>query len=222
MKTVPTLFIGNKNYSSWSLRPWLCLRWAKIAFEEELISLAQEGYGRGQIEDVLRVSPAGKVPVLHVGDVQIWDSLAIAEWVAEQAAQMWPADADCRAEARSVVCEMHSGFPDLRDELPMNIQRRCTAKGLSGGAQRNIARVVSIWTGLRSRFSAAGPWLFGQRSIADAFYTPVATRFRTYAIDLPDSAGAYAETLLSDADFKIWEAAPITDHFDILDRVFQP
>jgi len=220
MKTTPTLFIGDKNYSSWSLRPWLCLRWARIEFNEQLISLAQEGYGSGQIEDVLRVSPAGKVPALHVGTLRIWDSLAIAEWVAEQAPAMWPADAADRAEARSVVSEMHAGFPDLRDELPMNIQRRYEAHHLSAGALRNIDRVVSIWTGLRSRFAAHGPWLFGRRSIADAFYAPVATRFRTYGIDLPGAASAYSETLFADADFIVWETAPITDRFDFIDRVF--
>jgi glutathione S-transferase len=218
--SLPTLFIGNRNYSSWSLRPWLCLRWGKIDFEASLISLAQEGYGNQQIKEILQFSPAGKVPALRVGDLSIWDSLAIAEWAAEQAPELWPADAGTRAHARSVVCEMHSGFPDLRDQLSMNINRRCTAYGLSEGTMRDIHRIMEMWQSLRSEYAVEGPWLFGQRSIADAFYTPVATRFRTYGIELPENLLEYSDTLLSDDDFLQWEASPVTDRFDFIDQVF--
>ena len=216
------LFIGNKNYSSWSLRPWLVLRWARIPFEETVISLAQEGYGEQSIADVVAVSPNGRVPALHVDGVQISDSLAIAEWAAEQVAAdvLWPTDPVARALGRSATAEMHSGFMDLRDELPMNINRRVRAHGLSEGTQRDIGRVISLWSGLRERFANRGPWLFGQRSIADAFYAPVVTRLRTYGIELPETAMAYSATVLSDADFLAWEAEPVTDTFAFIDNVF--
>ena len=217
---IPILYLGNKNYSSWSLRPWLCLRWAGIEFEERLISLKQEGYGRGEIAEVLDVSPAGKVPALHVGSSKIWDSLAIAEWAAEQEPELWPQDPAVRAEARSVVCEMHSGFPDLRDQLPMNIERRCRASNLRPATYRDIRRVLAVWDTLRSKYAAHGPWLFGRRTIADAFYAPIVTRFRTYGIEVPQSAADYASTLLDDADFRVWEAQPIPERFEFIDEVF--
>ncbi len=216
----PVLFIGNKNYSSWSLRPWLCLRWGGIKFEERLISLKQEGYGRAEIAEILTVSPAGKVPVLHVDGVAIWDSLAIAEWAAEHSPQLWPEDCLVRAQARSVTSEMHAGFADLRDQLPMNIRRRCKAHGLRAGTERDIARVLSMWSGLREQYAGGGPWLFGKRSIADAFFAPVITRFRTYGIALDGDAKAYSQTVLTDPDFLKWEASPITDRFEFVDSVY--
>ena len=216
----PILFLGNRNYSSWSLRPWLCLRWAGIPFEEKLLSLAQEGYGKGEIKEVLAVSPNGRVPALHVDNTVIWDSLAIAEWAAEQAPSLWPADPNDRAQARSATCEMHSGFFDLRDELPMNIGRRCQASGLREGTQRDIRRVLALWNELCEKHAAAGPWLFGQRSIADAFYAPVATRFRTYGIEISGPAARFADALFNDADFKTWESAPIDERFEFIDQVF--
>lgn len=216
----PVLFLGNWNYSSWSLRPWLCLRWGGIDFDDQLISLAQEGYGRGEIQDVLAISPTGRVPALHHDNLQIWDSLAIAEWAAEQAPSLWPADTKIRAHARSVVCEMHSGFPDLRDQLPMNINHRCSASKLRDGTRRDIKRVLSLWHELREQYAYAGPWLLGERSIADAFYAPVATRFRTYGIEVSGPALAYTRALFSDADFLEWEAAPVTDSFDFIDNLY--
>ncbi|MEM9300899.1 MAG: glutathione S-transferase [Pseudomonadota bacterium] len=218
----PLLIIGNRNYSSWSLRPWLCLRWAGIEFEERLVSLAQPGYGKGEIAEVLEYSPTGRVPALLIGSLQVPDSLAIAEWAAEQVdpGVLWPADADLRAAARAATCEMHAGFPDLRNELPMNITRRCRARDLSAGAERDIRRVIALWIACRSRHGAGGPWLFGQRSIADAFYAPIATRFRTYGIELPPAAADYLATVLADADFGAWESAPITDRFPFIDDVF--
>jgi glutathione S-transferase len=200
------LWIGNRNYSSWSLRAWLCLRWAGVEFKETRIELDQPGYGERRITQVLAVSPSGQVPALKVGDTTIWDSLAIAEWAAESARgqALVPADTLARAEMRSVVAEMHCGFSALRQELPMNLGRRCRAQGLSEAARANVARIGSLWAGLRQRH-AAGDFLFGARSIADAYYLPVATRFRTYAVALSPSAQAYCETLLADADFKAWQ-----------------
>ncbi len=218
--THPTLFLGNKNYSSWSLRPWLCLRWAGIAFEETVISLAQEGYGKGEIKDVLAVSPNGRVPALHVGDTVIWDSLAIAEWAAEREPSLWPADLLVRAQARSATCEMHSGFMDLRDQLPMNVQRRCNASGLREGTQRDIKRVLALWDKLCEAHASEDPWLFGQRSIADAFYAPVATRFRTYGIDVTGPGASYTDTIFSDDAFLEWESTPIDERFDFIDQAF--
>ncbi|MEM7708542.1 MAG: glutathione S-transferase family protein [Pseudomonadota bacterium] len=214
------LFLGNKNYSSWSLRPWLCLRWADIPFDEKVISLAQEGYGRGEIKDVLAVSPNGRVPAVHVDDTVIWDSLAIAEWAAEKAPSLWPADPLKRAQARSATCEMHSGFMDLRDQLPMNIQRRCQASGLREGTQRDINRVLALWDKLCTAHGSEGPWLFGQRSIADAFFAPVATRFRTYGIAVSGPGASYTDAIFSDEAFLEWESTPIDERFSFIDEAF--
>jgi glutathione S-transferase len=210
------LHIGNKNFSSWSLRPWLCLRWAGIAFEERLIRLDQPGYGERRIAEVLAVSPAGTVPALEVDGTAIWDSLAIAEWAAEQVAPgvLWPADQATRAVARAVTAEMHSGFAGVRRDLPMNLRRRCPPQPWVDETRVGIERIIELWIGLRTRHAAAGPWLFGTRSIADAFYTPVATRFRTYGVELAGPAREYARTLLADADFRAWEHAALSDRSD--------
>jgi glutathione S-transferase len=203
METV--LYVGNRNYSSWSLRPWLVLEWGKIEFETRLIELGASGYGDRQIAAVRAVSPAGTVPVLHVGEEVIGDSLAIAEWAAERAPELWPRDARKRALARSVTCEMHSSFGALREELPCNIRRRVKAREVSARVGREIARVQSIWTTLCA--GSGGPYLFGESpTIADAFFTPVATRFRTYGVRLDASAQHYAEVLLANPEFRRWEA----------------
>ena len=204
MKT--TLFIGPRNYSSWSLRPWLALKWAGIAFEERLLDLDAPGYGEGRIADVLKVSPSGRVPALHAGDLHLWDSLAICEWAAEQApGTLWPTDADERAVARALSCEMHAGFAGVRRDLSMNIRRRCAARDLPDDTLRDIRRLEEIFTECRRRRRHDGAHLFGARSIADAFFTPVATRFRTYAVKLNETAEAYCATLLADAAFLEWE-----------------
>lgn len=209
----PTLFIGNKNYSSWSLRPWLVLRWAGIAFEEHELQLNAPGYGQGRIAAVRAVSPSGTVPALHVDDLVVWDSLAIAEWAAEQVApgQLWPADATLRAQARAVTAEMHSGFAAVRRDLPMNIHLRSPAKDWPEDTRRGLERLVELFSHCRAAHAAEGPWLFGQRSIADAFYTPVASRLRSYGVTLPAEAGAYCATLLGDADFMEWEAESLPE-----------
>jgi glutathione S-transferase len=211
-----TLYIGNKNYSSWSLRPWLCLRWARIPFEEKLIRLDQPGYGEGRIGEILAVSPTGRVPALQVGATSIWDSMAIAEWAAENtvAAPLWPEKSIDRAQARAATAEMHSGFAAMRRDLSMNIKRRCPAQTWKDDTKANIARIEELWTQFRTQHRDNGPWLFGARSIADAFYTPVATRMRTYSVALNQTAQTYCDTLLADADFKEWESECIPESWD--------
>jgi glutathione S-transferase len=201
------LFVGNRNYSSWSLRPWLVLKWSGLPFAEQLINLDQPGYGESKIAEILAVSPSGKVPALQVGATAIWDSLAISEWVADAApaAQLWPANVLHRAVARAVTAEMHSGFTGIRRDLSMNIRRRTKAKGLPLETLADIARIDHLWTETRQGYGAAGSYLFGHRTIADAFFTPVATRFRTYGIGLSDGAQAYCDTLLGDDGFVVWE-----------------
>jgi glutathione S-transferase len=222
------LYIGNKNYSSWSLRPWLCLRWGGIPFEETVIRLDRPGYGKQQIAAVKAVAPNGTVPALHTGGLTIWDSLAIAEWAAEHSdpGVLWPIDPAVRAQARSAACEMHSGFAAVRRDLPMNIRRRLAAQpDWPEDTRAGLARIDTLWTGLRERHAHLGPFLFGQRSIADAFFTPIATRLRTYAVPISSAAGAYRDTLLADADFLAWEAECIPDSWDasgysVIDRLY--
>lgn len=221
------LLIGPKNYSSWSLRPWLCLKWAGIPFEERMVDLAQPGYGKQGIAEILEISRSGRVPILRGGNLVVWDSLAIAEWAAENSrgAKLWPEDAAARAEARAASAEMHSGFSDLRRDLPMNITRRCAAQTWPIETAAQIARVEELWTSSRQKYQSLGPWLFGARSIADAFYAPVATRFRTYSVKLGSAAQAYMETMLDDADFKRWEAGAEPNSWDrpgypIIDRLY--
>jgi glutathione S-transferase len=202
-----TLYVGDRNYSSWSLRPWLVLRWSGLPFTDRLVSLDQPGYGEGRIADVVAVSPSGRVPALHVGGLVIWDSLAIAEWAAEQvpAGRLWPIDAARRAVARSVTAEMHSGFTAVRRDLSMNLRRRCTARNLPEETQRELTRLDALWSGLREKYAADGPHLFGTRCIADAFFTPVATRMRTYGIVLSGTAQRYCDALLADGAYRDWE-----------------
>ncbi len=210
------LYVGNKNYSSWSLRPWLCLRWAKIPFEERLIRLDQPGYGKQAIAEVVAVAPNGRVPALDADGLVIWDSLAIAEWAAEEAPQagLWPQDRRLRAEARAVVAEMHSGFAAVRRDLSMNIRRRVQVAAWPAETAAELARIDALLGGLRTRFGEGGPWLFGARTIADAFYAPVATRMRTYGVKLSTAAQSYCDAVFADADFRAWEAACIPNSWD--------
>lgn len=203
------LYIGNKTLSSWSLRPWLVLRWGGIPFEERLIRLDQPGYGHQEIAEVKAVAPTGTVPALHTNGTVIWDSLAIAEWAAEQVAPgtLWPEDPVLRAQARSATCEMHAGFTAVRRDLSMNLALRLPAPpSWADDTRRGLARIDALWCELRERHGAHGPWLFGRRSIADAFFVPVATRLRSYAVASTGVAAEYRETLLSDPDFLAWEA----------------
>ncbi|MBL8542639.1 MAG: glutathione S-transferase family protein [Hyphomonadaceae bacterium] len=204
----PVLHIGNKNYSSWSLRPWLALKWGGIPFEEHLIALGGEGYGKSEIKAVRAVSPSGRVPALHVGDAVIHESLAICEWAAEQTPSLWPSDPLVRAEARAVACEMHAGFAAVRRDFSMNIRRRLERMPpLKDDTRADLTRLYQLWGGLRARFGGEGQFLFGQRTIADAMFAPVATRLRTYAVEAPEDAQAYCAAIFADAAFQEWERA---------------
>lgn len=206
---MPVLFIGNKNYSSWSMRPWLALTWGGVAFEERVLPLGMLGYGKSQMPEILAASPSGRVPALKLDDgATVWDSLAICEWAAEQAASLWPADAKARAHARAASAEMHAGFQALRREAPMNLRRRVKVTPMfSPDAQGDIARIEELWTMLRRTYGGEGAFLCGERSIADAFYAPIATRFRTYNVALSPLAKAYCDTLFSDPSVRAWDAA---------------
>jgi glutathione S-transferase len=199
------LVIGNKNYSSWSMRPWVLLRQAGIAFEEVQLKFGDH-QGRLTVPGIEKYSAAGKVPVLVIDDEPVWDSLAIAETVAERFPdkQLWPGDAKARAHARSICAEMHSGFQALRGKMPMNIRKRYPGKGLTAESQRDIDRITAIWTQCRERFGSAGPLLFGHFTIADAYYAPVVMRFQTYAVNLPPAAQAYCEAVLSLKAVREW------------------
>ncbi len=200
-----TLIIGNKNYSSWSLRPWLVLKQAGIAFREQCIPIRSATWNT-QIRDL---SPSGKVPALIHGDIRVWDSLAICEYLAERfpEKQLWPTSIAARAEARSVSAEMHSGFQALRLNMFMNIRRRMPTSGRTPEALADIERIVAIWNGCRARHASGGPFLFGAFSIADAMYAPVALRFVTYAVQTEGAAGDYAQTLLALPALQEWVAA---------------
>lgn len=208
------LAIGDKNLSSWSLRPWLVLKRAGLPFRERLIRLDRDD----TTARIREISPTGQVPALLTGEgLAVWDSLAISEWAAEQLpdARLWPASADARALARSAASEMHAGFAPLRKEHPMNLKRR-VVKAPSPEVSANLRRLVDLWGDLRARFGGDGPWLCGAWSIADAFYTPVATRIRTYRLDLSahgddGTAEAYVAALLSQPDFLAWEADALAD-----------
>jgi len=202
------LVIGNKNYSSWSMRPWLALRANNIPFEEIFIPLYTDN--RSDKERIISFSRAGKVPVLLDGEVSVWDSLAIIEYVAERFpnARLWPEDRASRAHARSVCAEMHSGFLALRSECGMNLHRPVRPVTLSADALADIARVEQIWLECRERYGASGPFLFGCFGAADAMFAPVVHRFRTYAIEVSPEAKpcikAYMETMMSLPAFQEW------------------
>ena len=198
------LAIGNKNYSSWSMRPWLALRANDIPFEEVLIPLYTDNPADKQ--RIVSFSRAGKVPVLVDGDITVWDSLAIIEYIAERFPEkkLWPDDVAARAHARSVSAEMHSGFMALRNECGMNLHRKVASVTLSADALANIARVQQIWQECRERYGASGPFLFGGFGAADAMFAPVVHRFRTYAIEVTPQAKAYMETMMALPAFQEW------------------
>lgn len=204
-----TLVVGSKNYSSWSLRPWLAMKMAKLPFEEVAVTLRQ-----AETKERIRAhSPAGQVPVLKIAQAEetttVWDSLAICETLAERHpdAHLWPQDPGARAHARSISAEMHAGFADLRRTLPMDIVRRHPTPELGEATRAQIARIVSLWEDALERYERDGGFLFGAFSIADGFYAPVMTRFKTYAIPLPPRAEAYGERILALAPMQEWIAA---------------
>jgi len=201
----PKLIIGNKNYSTWSLRAWLMLRESGIDFEEHRICLDIDSTA----SEIAVLNAGGTVPVLQLGDLTVWDSLAIAETLAERwpEKKLWPEDADARAYARSISAEMHSGFPVLRECMPMNCRAMGRKVPLPDALTDDIDRVIAIWSDCHRRFSGDGGWLFDKFSIADAMFAPVVLRFRTYGINLPESAGFYPHRLLESEAMQQWLAA---------------
>jgi glutathione S-transferase len=200
------IYLGNKNYSSWSLRPWLVLKHTTVTFDEVVIPL----YQSGSRETILKYSPSGRVPALRHGDVTVWESLAICEYLAESFPnfELWPQDQAARALARAVSAEMHAGFHALRQHLPMNIRSSFPGRGVTPEVQADINRIMAIWRDCRTRFGEGnGDFLFGQFTIADAMFAPVVTRFRTYKTDLEREAEAYCETIMAMPAMQEWIAA---------------
>ena len=200
-----TLVIGNRNYSSWSLRAWLIMQFAGLNFDEIVIPLDQPDTK----ELILEHSPAGHVPVLHHGAVTVWDTLAIAEYVAETVpgARLWPETVQARAEARALCAEMHSGFEALRAALPMNVRVERPGVSLDHAVRADIDRIQKIWRTCRRRFSTVGPFLFGRLSIADAMFAPVVSRFATYRVDLDTLEREYAAAIYALPAMREWAAA---------------
>ena len=205
-----TLVIGNKNYSSWSLRPWLALRHAGIPFDERLLLLCGEDWK----EAIAAVSPSRRVPVLLHGERTVWETLAILEYAHElfPDAGLWPADRDSRAVARAVACEMHAGFGALRTHMPMNLRRTdLRGKGDGPGVDDELTRVCDIWRDCRARHGAGGDFLFGAFGAADAMFAPVVTRLDTYGIDLDETCATYSRAVLSLPAFVEWREAALQE-----------
>jgi glutathione S-transferase len=204
-----TLVIGNKNYSSWSMRPWIALRVAGIPFDEIVIPL----YEPGSKERILAHSPAGKVPVLLDGDVRVWESLAILDHIAERFPQagLWPADPAARALARSVAAEMHAGFAPLRRHCPMNMWRTVKQRELPGEVAADVRRIETIFQECRERFGKGGPFLFGAFGAADAMYAPVIARLNTYGIAVGPVAEAYKKDVMALPAWAEWRTAALQE-----------
>jgi glutathione S-transferase len=201
-----TIYLGNKNYSSWSLRPWLVLKQTTVAFSEVVIPL----YQPTSRETVLKYSPSGRVPALRHGDITVWESLAICEYLAESfpTFDLWPKDPAPRAVARAVSAEMHAGFRALREQLPMNIRSSFPGRAITPEVQADINRVMAIWRDCRARFAdGRGAFLFGHFTVADAMYAPIVTRFRTYRIELERDAEAYCDAIMGLPAMQEWIAA---------------
>lgn len=204
-----TLIIGNRNYSSWSLRPWALMKHLGLEFAERRIALDTPTFAA----EVARYSPAGRVPVLLDGDLAVWESVAILEYASELAGgRGWPAERAARAEARAVVAEMHAGFAALRNDYPMNIRARNRRVPMSAPLAASIARIDELWSSCRARHGAGGPWLFGGYSAADAMYLPVAFRFQTYGTTgLGAESLAYLATALADKVIEPWVRAAVAE-----------
>jgi len=210
------LYLGNKNYSSWSLRPWLLMKHFGIPFVEHMVSVA----GRDYNPALKPIAGNARVPCLHDDGFQIWDSLAIAETLAETHPAMWPAAPRARARARSISAEMHAGFPKLRTAMPMNLKLKLKGKAASPEVQREIDRVVEIWTEARRDFAVGdGPYLFGDFSVADAMFAPIVWRFHIYNVPLEGVAATYRDTLLAHPAMVEWYQAALLEseahaHYD--------
>ncbi|HXE37427.1 MAG TPA: glutathione S-transferase [Azonexus sp.] len=212
------LYIGNKNYSSWSLRPWLLMKHFDVPFTEHMVSVA----GRDYNPALKPLAGNARVPSLHEDGFQVWESIAIAEFLAERYPAMWPADPKARARARSISAEMHAGFAQLRTAMPMNLKFKLKGKPATPEVQRDIDRVAEIWEEARTRFATAdGPYLFGAFSAADAMFAPIVWRFHVYNVALPPVAAAYRDTMLAHPAMLEWHAAGIREseahaHYDRL------
>ena len=204
-----TLIIGNKNYSSWSLRPWIAMKVAGIAFDERVIPL----YEPGSREQILRYSPAGKLPVLIDGDRRIWELLAILEYLAEKfpKAGLWPADAGARAHARVVAAEMHAGFQALRKNCPMNLWLPVRKRPQPDEVMDNVRRIDALWGDCRARFGQNGPFLFGDFCAADAMYAPVAARIHSFDLDIGKVSRAYVDAIMALPAFIEWREAALKE-----------
>ncbi len=200
--SIPQLIIGNKVYSSWSLRVWVYMKVHGLAFEERRVPLYQGDYK----EKLFSYAPSGKVPALIEGGLRVWESLAILEYLAEKHPQThgWPQDPAARALARSISAEMHAGFAALREALPMDLRHRGAARRWSRAAQGDVDRVIALWEDCRSRARSLGAFLFGRFGIADAMYAPVAFRFQCYEVSLPPAARDYCDTLLALPAMRTW------------------
>ena len=198
-----TLLIGSKNYSSWSLRPWVFLRKTGFEFTEQIIHFDAGGYQA----QIAALSPSRRVPLLIDDGVKIWDSLAICEYAAESTGRGLPSDRAARARARSVAAEMHSGFQALRIECPMNVRARDRRVPRTPELQADVARIDAIWSGCREEYGGAGRWLFGDFSVADAMFAPVFFRFQTYGAALSQASQAYLNHVLQDPDLRDWQDA---------------
>jgi glutathione S-transferase len=209
------LVIGNKNYSSWSMRPWIGLKAAGIPFDETLIAFDAPDFKAR----LATISGTGKVPVLIDGDTHVWESLAILEYAAEKypQARLWPTDSAARAHARSVANEMHAGFVPLRRHLPMNMQRPVETRHLTSEAAVDVRRIDAMWSDCRARFGKGGPFLFGTFTAADAMYAPIVSRFRTYAVEVGAPARAYMEAMIALPAWQEWEAAALTEEWVVAD-----
>jgi glutathione S-transferase len=205
------LIIGNKNYSSWSMRPWIAMKVANIPFEETVISLNAPDFK----QVVGSAAGSGKVPVLIDGDIRVWESLAILEYLAEKfpQARLWPTDSAARAMARTISSEMHAGFVPLRRHMPMNMWRPVKKRALTPEVEANIRRIEAIWTDCRARFGATtdGAFLFGQFGVADAMYTPVVARLHIYGVDVGKVSRGYMEAVMGLPAWREWHAAAITE-----------
>ena len=208
-----TLVIANKNYSSWSMRPWVLLRGRDIAFRERMLKFESQEWR----DQIAKLSPSGLVPVLWEGEpgagFATWDTLAIAERLRDLFPDrgIWPADPLARSRARSAAAEMHSGFRALRGAMPMNIRSRYPGKGLNEGVAKDISRIEFLWNDLRLKYGKQGPYLFGEFCAADAFYAPVATRLVTYGVELKAAAQDYQQALLESPGVKAWSVDAVKE-----------
>lgn len=203
--SAPVLYIGNKNYSSWSLRPWLVYRHFGLPFEEKLIPLFDENWD----DAIAKVSPSHKVPCLVAGDLAVWETLAIIEYAADchPDKPIWPADPEGRAVARAAACEMHAGFGAMRAAMPMNTRKSLPGRGHTPEALKDVARITALWQHCRTTYGKDGDFLFGGFSAADAMYAPVASRFTTYAVELDPVSKAYVDAVMTLPAMQAWCAA---------------